>query len=242
MRLIARLLLALALLIAPLPALAAVTVTFWSHDFGNSFPHAFITLRGRPDKGGPSVDFNIGFTARHISPAILFGKVQGMLEPADSAYLKGSDAHFAMTLSDDQYLTILEVMKRYGETGDQTYDLNRRNCVHFTRDVALALGLAGTDQPRLMKKPRSFMEAVEAANAGRVSVINQHGAAYIVTLAPVPGIDAKRPLLAATSAPSPELAFSHDPNAVAAAPTAVITPDSMKTGERPATEGTATTR
>lgn len=231
-----RLMLAGLSLIAALPASASVTIVFWSHEFNNSFPHAFITLRGRPDKGGGPVDMNIGFTAKHISPAILFGAVKGELEPASLSYVKGSDAHFAMRLTDDQYLAVLEVLKRYGDAGGQTYDLNHRNCVHFTRDVAAVLGLAGTDQPRLMKKPRSFMEAVEAANAGRVTPIDQHGSAYVATLTTVPGINPALPLLAATGAPRPELAFSAAPGAVPAAPGAVITPDSMKTGKAPAND------
>ena len=179
---------------------------------------------------------NVGFTARHISPAILFGPVKGQLEPASLAYVKGSDAHFAIKLSDDQYVAVLEVLKKYGDAGNGTYDLNRRNCVHFTQDVAAVLGLAGTDQPRLMKKPRSFMEAVEAANTGRVTPINQHGSAYVATLAAVPGIDPALPVLAATGAPRPELAFSNAADAVPLAPGAVITPDSMSTGKNSAND------
>jgi hypothetical protein len=217
-----------------LPASAAVTVTFWSHEFGNSFPHAFITLRGTPDKGGRPVDMNIGFTAKHISPAILFGKVQGMLEPGDPGYLKGSDAHFAMVLTDEQYVAVLTVLDQWGPNGNQTYDLNRHNCVHFTQAVAAALGLAGTDQPKLMKKPTSYLDAVEAANAGRVTKVDQHGKEYIASLQPVAGIDPKLPLLAATGTPKPQLAFSTDPNAVQQAPTAVITADSMDKGKKPA--------
>jgi hypothetical protein len=215
-----------------LPASAAVTVTFWSHEFNNSFPHAFITLRGAPDKGGRPVDMNIGFTAKHISPAILFGKVAGMLEPGDLNYVKGSDAHFSMVLTDDQYVTVLGVLKQFGPGGDQVYDLNRHNCVHFTQAVAAALGLAGTDQPKLMKKPTSFLDAVEAANAGRVTPVDKHGKEYVATLQPVPGLDPRLPVLAATGAPTPELAFSDDAGAVPMAPGAVITADSMNKGKK----------
>ena len=41
-------LLASLLLLLPCPALAAVTVTFWSQELGENFPHAFITLNGTP--------------------------------------------------------------------------------------------------------------------------------------------------------------------------------------------------
>ena len=63
-------LLATALLLSSLfgaaPAWAAVTITFWSHELGNSFPHAFFTLRGVPDAGGAPVDANYGFTAKSV--------------------------------------------------------------------------------------------------------------------------------------------------------------------------------
>lgn len=233
LRLLARsALVALLWLGTALPASASVTITFWSHEFNNSFPHAFITLRGTPDRGGHAVDMNIGFTAKHISPAILFGKVQGMLEPGDLNYVKGSDAHFSMVLTDDQYLTVLGVLKQFGPEGDQVYDLNHHNCVHFTQAVAAALGLAGTDQPKLMKKPTSFLNAVEAANAARVTAVDQHGRDYVATLQPLPGIDPRLPVLAATGSPSPELAFSDDPGAVPIAPGAVITADSMDKGKK----------
>lgn len=210
------------------PASAAVTITFWSHELGNMFPHAFITMRGAPDAGGAPVDLNIGFTAKHISPAILFGTVGGMLEPADLNYLKSSDAHFSMVLTDAQYQDMLKLIEEWGPTGDQHYNMNKRNCVTFTQVAAQRLGLAGTDQPKLMKRPRSFMNAVEAANVGRVTVIDQHGAAYIASLQPVPGVDASKPVLTATGPVPSALAFTA--TSAAPAPTAVITTQSMQTG------------
>ena len=219
---------ALMWLSAVAPASAAVTITFWSHELGNMFPHAFITLRGAPDAGGAPVDLNIGFTAKHISPAILFGTVGGMLEPADLGYLKASDAHFSMVLTDAQYQDMLKLIEEWGPTGDQHYNMNKRNCVTFTQVAAARLGLAGTDQPKLMKRPRSYLDAVEAANAGRVTVIEQHGAAYIATLQPVPGVDQSKPVLTATGPVPSALAFTA--TSAAPAPTAVITTQSMQTG------------
>ena len=144
---------------------------------------------------------NIGFTAKHITPAILFGKVAGMLEGADLNYLKGSDAQFSLVLSDVQYAQVVKVLDEFGPDGDQSYDLNHRNCVTFTQIIAARLGLAGTDQPGLIKRPRSFLQAVAAANAGRVKPLALHGAAYVQTLAPVPGVAPTRPLHAAPPPP-----------------------------------------
>ncbi|MCU0729707.1 MAG: hypothetical protein MUF41_06375, partial [Sphingopyxis sp.] len=55
-------------LFLPLSALRAeVTVTFWSHDRDQNYPHAFLVMRGTIDATGEVVDTNIGFTARSIS-------------------------------------------------------------------------------------------------------------------------------------------------------------------------------
>src|SRR3546814_20915850 len=58
-------------------ARAEVVVSFYSHDFGDRFPHAFIVMTGTLDATGEVVDVNYGFTATSVSPAILFGSVQG---------------------------------------------------------------------------------------------------------------------------------------------------------------------
>ena len=181
--------LALALLLwlgVALPAHAAVTMTFWSHEFGNSFPHAFISLRGVPDAGGPPVQADYGFTAKSISPAILFGSVPGRVEPSKPAYIASSDAQFSVVLTDAQYAEVLALVAAWSEkTGDATYSLNTRNCVHFVKEAARVAGLTAIDFPKLMKKPRSYLLAVQAANAGRVVAINKDGKDYLATLPPI---------------------------------------------------------
>ncbi len=169
-----------------LPAQAAVTATFWSHELGNSFPHAFFTLRGTPDAGGEPVDLAYGFTARSVSPALLFGTVAGRLERVKPAYIGGSDAQFSVVLTDAQYAELLALARGWSEDGgDSRYNLNQRNCVHFVGEAARRLGLAGTVQPGLMKKPRSYLKAVMAANPGRVIALGIHGKAYLASLPPL---------------------------------------------------------
>lgn len=169
------------------PAQAAVTITFWSHEFGNSFPHAFITLRGVPDAGGGPVDANYGFTARTVSPAILFGAVPGRIDTAKPAYMAGSDAQFSLEITDAQYADVLRLVDEWSEaTGNATYLMNSRNCVHFTQEAARRVGLTTLDFPKLMKKPRSFLQAVAAANAGQVTVLDRRGAEYLAGLEPLP--------------------------------------------------------
>lgn len=175
---------ALLLSLAALPAHAAVTITFWSHEFGNHFPHAFFTLRGTPDGGGAAVDLNYGFTPKAITPAILFGPVKGRIDIAKRGYMDGSDAQFSLVLTDAQYASILRLVDEWDETkGDNTYRMNSRNCVHFTQEAARRAGLVQVDFPNLMKKPRSYLKAVAAANAAQVTVIDRHGKEYLAALA-----------------------------------------------------------
>lgn len=173
-------------LLMSVAAQAAVTVTFWSHELGNSFPHAFFTLRGVPDAGGSPVDVNYGFTANTLSPAILFGTVKGKLDIAKPGYMAGSDAQFSVILTDRQYADLLALAASWGEKGDTSYNLNRRNCVHFVQEAARLSGLTGLDHPALMKKPRSYLKAVAAANPGRVIVLDLPGRAYLATLPALP--------------------------------------------------------
>ena len=179
-------LVALLWLAAAVPAHAAVTVTFWSHELGASFPHAFISFRGTPDAGGPPVDGNYGFTATSITPGILFGEVDSEIYIAKPGYVASSDAQFAMTVSDAQYADLLALIAEWGAP-EVRYSLPRRNCIHFVKEAARRLGLTGLDQPKLMRKPRSYLKAVLAANRTRVTPIEQDGKTYLATLPPLPG-------------------------------------------------------
>lgn len=172
--------------IAPVPAWAAITITFWSHELGNSFPHAFFTLRGVADAGGAPVNVNYGFTARTLSPKLLFATVRGKLDIARPGYMAGSDAQFSVVLTDAQYADILKLVSAWSEAGDSRYDLKTRNCVHFVQEAARRSGLTGLDHPDLMKRPRSFLKAIAAGNTGKIIVLGIKGRDYLATLPPLP--------------------------------------------------------
>ena len=170
---------------AAVPAKAAVTITFWSHELGNSFPHAFFSLRGVPDAGGAPVDTNVGFTAKSVSPALLMGPVAGELDIPKPGYVSGSDAQ-SVVMSDAQYVAVLRLVDAWREgMPNSVYRLSDHNCVTFVKEAARIVGLTGLDQPKLMKKPRSYLRAVQAENAGRVTPVGLHGKAYLASLAPV---------------------------------------------------------
>ena len=164
---IARPLLALLLLVGlSAPAWAAVEIAFYSRELGgNNFPHAFVSLRGTLDSTGEAVDESYGFTAKAVSPAILFGSVAGEVVVEGPRQIARSDRQFALMLSDDQYREVMAVVEEWRSRPQPSYNLNRRNCVHFVAELARTVGLRVEDAERLMKRPRSFLQHVRALNA-----------------------------------------------------------------------------
>ena len=166
-RLFARLmvwLLCACVLATPGAARSAVQIAFYSKEFGATFPHAFVTMKGRLDATGEAVDTSYGFTARKITPAVLTGSVTGEGIPSAPGYIAKSDRHFALTLSDQDYAKLMAVVDRYATMSQPSYNLNHRNCVHFVAELAGAIGLKADTPKQLMKKPRSYLRALVAAN------------------------------------------------------------------------------
>lgn len=155
------------LILAPQAALAEVKVTFHSREMGTTFPHAFVTLKGVIDATGEVVDTAYGFTAKTISPAILLGSVAGRLQVETRDYVTNSKRHFTVTLADDRYAEVMAVVESWRTAKQPSYNLNRRNCVHFVGEIAKAAGLSVTFDPRLMKKPHGFLVSVRNENNGR---------------------------------------------------------------------------
>lgn len=187
------------------PAQAAVTITFWSQELGQSFPHAFFTLAGTPDAGGPAVSASYGFTAKAVTPALLAGSVPGMIDRPKPGYIARSNAHFSVVLTDAQYTHVLALVGEWGPAGDSHYNLNRRNCVHFVAEAGRRSGLTVTEPKRLMKKPRSFTRSMAQANVGRVTVIELPAKAYLATMTqpPPPPVEAAPATVSGYPAPLP---------------------------------------
>lgn len=158
------LLFAALLAVLAVPASAAVSITFYSKELGASFPHAFVIVEGTLDRGGPRIEEDYGFTAKTTSPAILWGKVAGkVITDHTTGYVKGSDRHFTVALTDAEYDRVMATVARWRAAKQPNYDLDRHNCVHFVAEVAAAIGMT-PDTTKLMKKPRSFLETLAARN------------------------------------------------------------------------------
>lgn len=146
------------------PAHADVTLTFYSHDFGKNFPHAFFTLKGQVNATGESVDTSYGFTAVRTSPAILMGSVIGAVQTPKPAYITSSNPHFSVRLNDVEYGKVMGLVAKWQAIPGKSYSLNNRNCVHFALETAALLGLTVNRKSKFFKKPRSFMNELLALN------------------------------------------------------------------------------
>jgi hypothetical protein len=148
---------------APQMARADVMVSFYSHDFGSSFPHTFITIKGTLDRGDV-VDANYGFTAKSVSPAILMGSVVGVVESSKPNYVASSDRQFGVKISDGDYDALMALVAKWRALPGKSYSLNKRNCIHFAGAAAELLGIKVVYDPKLMKKPKSFLLSLIALN------------------------------------------------------------------------------
>ena len=153
----------LALFLLPTPAAAQVVLSFYSHELGSSFPHAFVVLKGKTEEGR-DVDTNFGFTAKTLTPAILMGSVRGVVETSKPSYVASSDRQFSVQLDDRQFKDVLAVVERWRTRPGKSYNLNKSNCIHFVGEIAQAVGLKVVFEKALIKKPRSFLLSLVTLN------------------------------------------------------------------------------
>ena len=159
------------------PANAEVRMTFWSRNTSNYFPHAFFSLKGTVDSTGQVVDESYGFTLDNMTPVALFASVKAHVDHTTKTYMRGSDAQFRIIITDAQYAAIKAQVAEWDAPGSK-WNLNKRNCVFFVAEAARRAGLTVVEDPKLMKKPRSFTRSLIPLNAARVTDIGLQGAAY----------------------------------------------------------------
>ncbi|NJS15499.1 MAG: hypothetical protein HC788_13975 [Sphingopyxis sp.] len=145
---------------------AAVQVHFYSREFGNQFPHAFIIVQGTLDASGEKVSANYGFTAASVAPAVLVGSVKGYVQALKPDYIAKADRKFTVTLNDAGYARLMAKVAEWQNRKQPAYNLNKANCVHFVMELAEVAGLKVNRASKLFKKPRSFLEEVLGLNPG----------------------------------------------------------------------------
>ena len=80
------------------------------------------------------------------------------------AQVARSVRQFDLALTDDQYRAVMGVVQEWRDRPQPSYNLNRRNCIHFVAALAAAVGLT-VDYPRqLMKRPRSYLQHIRDLN------------------------------------------------------------------------------
>ena len=147
-------------------AFAAVEIHF--HSFNGSvlfgrYPHTFIVLEGTLDDG-TVVNENYGFTARSATAAATRDWVQHLVESEPERYVKSTNRHFSITLTDTQYhLISREVRLWKGEPG-RRYSLDERNCIHFVGRMAELLGLRVEYPDDMLRRPKKWLNHITTIN------------------------------------------------------------------------------
>jgi len=166
MKRLAAILALIAALFAP-AAYARVIVSFYSVPgsviTGRSV-HAFFTLTGTLDADGRTVDENYGFSAASWNPAGFFHPVPQTMLIEKPAYIQRAHYHFRTTISDAAYHRIVQEVQLWWHDPAYLWDIDDRNCVTFVGVVAQMAGLKADFPPKLMRKPRIYLDHVAALN------------------------------------------------------------------------------
>ena len=165
LRRMTRLFLLLALTIAPAAARAEVEVAFWSHPRDRDYEHTFLIMRGTVDATHERIDSNVGFTAaERASPMLLVRSANGRLQRVSRGYVGRSRAHFTLRLDDARFLALRAYIARWRAAPQPSYNLHRRNCVHFVMGAAEVLGLRINRDTAYVLDPAAFLDELARLN------------------------------------------------------------------------------
>ncbi|WP_245228709.1 hypothetical protein [Pontixanthobacter sp. CEM42] len=150
-----------------LPAAAEVKMSF--HSFNGSvlfgrYPHAFVRLKGTMKATGKAVDENYGFTAKKVSTAILRGPVEHDILIEDEKYMKKTNVHFTVTLTDAQVEQVRATMREWRDAPGKYYDLEKRNCIHFVGAMAQIAGLKVDYPKKMLRRPKKWLNYISEKN------------------------------------------------------------------------------
>jgi hypothetical protein len=157
----------LALLAFAQPASARVEVSFQSFNgsmFFGRYPHTFVVFHGTLDDTGQKVDENFGFTAKHVSPAILAGPVEGETYIEQPKWITNTNRHFTVTVDDTTYRKMRAEVDFWGHHPGKFYNLDHNNCISFVGKMAEMVGLKVDYPKELMRKPRAWLNHISALN------------------------------------------------------------------------------
>ena len=165
-RLLAIFVAALALAWSP-AALAQVLLSFQSFNGSvlvGRYPHTFIVLEGTLEETGQRVNENYGFTAKTVSPAVLSGPVVHDITVEKPKYIKSTNRHFTIPISDAQYWRIRQEVDAWRNAPGKYYDLDTRNCIHFVGRMAELVGLKVSYPQNMLRRPKAWLNHVTGLN------------------------------------------------------------------------------
>lgn len=156
-------------LLLSLPSYAQVQLSFHSINGsvfwgGGRWPHAFISLNGSLLRDGQKISENYGFSAIKASPAMLTGSVAHEIYIEKEEFIGKSNFHFSITISDDQYDKIIQLMEKWRDAPGKYYNLNSRNCIHFSGSVAEIVGIEVEYPKKLRRKPKRWLNFIGELN------------------------------------------------------------------------------
>jgi len=156
----------LALLLQPGGANAKVVVVF--HSFNGSvfgrYPHTFVELTGTLDAGGNPVHENYGYTAVHVTSALLSGNVRGTVASERDDYVQSTNVHFRVPITDRQYYDLRTEIEKWRNSPTPDYNLKHNNCVSFVAQIARMIGLKADVPASLVLRPKAWLNYVSQLN------------------------------------------------------------------------------
>ena len=162
-----RLILCFLAALALVPSVASAQVLLSFHSFNGSllgrYPHAFIVMEGTLDEDGKPVKENYGYTSVSVTPAILAGNVRGTIHVEKDAYLRTTNRHFTVPISDAQYRAIVSEVHSWRDAG-KVYNLKTRNCIHFVARIAMMVGLRAEVPEALSRRPKQVLNLIARLN------------------------------------------------------------------------------
>ena len=171
----------------PATGQAAVRISFYSHDFGEYYPHAFVVVSGKTDATGEAAFANYGWTSTAQNILLVVGRPsRGVVTSSSPDYVRSSTEEFSLLLTDAEYQAALQAIETWRSLPQPSYSLAEANCIHFVAAVARAVGLEADPRAGLMLKPKAFLRSVYEANA--------HEIATRAVQRPPPGPVTERPL------------------------------------------------
>ena len=112
----------------------------------------------------PTIHENFGFSARHATPDVLLGPVAHMIYTEDERYIRTTNRHFTVTVSDATYRRMKDEVIAWRDAPGRYYDLDTRNCIHFVGRMAQLAGLQVDYPKKMLRKPKAWLNHIAALN------------------------------------------------------------------------------